>query len=968
MSNPFKIRKIIETWLDTIYLEELSNAEIESFPPSSRQPQTVWDEGISLVGDHLLIKHEIFTEIKERYKKLCEKKKEQDFQMAVAFPQIYRVEGGKRKFKPLFAIDISSIFQGRYRGKGWNLRKFEFQPVIPNLIDLGWLDEETLNTLVTREGLLKFLKTTFKFSFNTLQDFLDHLPLPSHPFVPKALPYLLRFDYIPYNYNLKKDLQRILDKDPSYWQWATPNHPAFEYLFGKPQPPRRDLLYLGAFPTYPPNDAQVSVFQHYQENPITAVIGPAGNGKTTVLTFIPTQQVVKRAYRLAKTQLNKTQLAETGTDANNLTLITSTNHRAVTNVLDNLTAQLGNERFCLEGGRKEVINGQTIPKLQGAIDWLENTPFDDTRWQQIGQALIQIAQELENLPQQESELIQQKERDLQEKERLNQEISATLNRINELKQQQATIPTSPYENYPLDVYEEILPALEKAIKKLPRVDYETLIQKTNNRWLRIWYSLRKFWQSLTKTSTHHILKALKDEIELLLSATLATSFPFQTPYTRESLESAYRQVLSDVEKARQWQNQKRRTISNPVNTLEQTLSELRRQRQLLEGRLNNYPTEDLFTRFPKEYHEEQQQLFKLSWQYLQFEALRRKNEVITSIRIYLNVVGDEYNADTQRRFAQNGSEILRDISLIFPVFASTLQSVRNLFPYPDTGLIDCTLVDEAGMIPLHQVFPALVRSKKAVLVGDPMQLEPIMPLSQSMVKQYYERSFGARGLTDTDFERYSPTSIYTATAYHRAAGATGEWGNLGESILLNEHYRCVPPIINLCRELCGYPLIIQTVDKRSQLGANLMAYHVEGMIEQETNPQEIDKVDVIISYLLEMGYPLADIGVISPYRAQVNGLSEVLEKYDQDFCQNGVGTVHTFQGGQKPVIIFSPRQCRSEDGFRFINQRPNLLYTAISRAEELFILVGNLARMKHEGGYIGKVVSYIEQYGEIREL
>ena len=67
-----------------------------------------------------------------------------------------------------------------------------------------------------------------------------------------------------------------------------------------------------------------------------------------------------------------------------------------------------------------------------------------------------------------------------------------------------------------------------------------------------------------------------------------------------------------------------------------------------------------------------------------------------------------------------------------------------------------------------------------------------------------------------------------------------------------------------------------------------------------------------------------------------------LEKSYSNFTPNSIGTVHPFQGGQKSVIILSTRQCRAEDSLWFINRRPNLLNVAVSRAQELFILVGNL--------------------------
>ncbi|WP_292789336.1 C-terminal helicase domain-containing protein [Nostoc sp. NMS7] len=84
------------------------------------------------------------------------------------------------------------------------------------------------------------------------------------------------------------------------------------------------------------------------------------------------------------------------------------------------------------------------------------------------------------------------------------------------------------------------------------------------------------------------------------------------------------------------------------------------------------------------------------------------------------------------------------------------------------------------------------------------------------------------------------------------------------------------------------------------------------------------------------------MGVISPYRRQVDALTQRLKSRWSDFSPKSIGTVHTFQGGQKSVIIFSTRQCQPTDSLWFINRRPNLLNVAVSRGRELFILVGNL--------------------------
>ena len=958
MSETAKIETLMSAWLDYIYLEELSNASVDAVTPLG---QNTWDKGVSIIGDNLLLSKSSFQELKKQYFSTSERKNASQPKLALAFPQIYQVAKNQRQFRPLFTVDVSSLFLGKFRSLGWDLTEYNFQPVIPNLIEFMRLDEEEVENLVTKEGLKVFIETTFKHPFSTLQDFLELVELPFSSLPQKPSPYLLRFDFVPANHNLKKDLQKISSQ--SYADWAKPNYPAYEYLFGQPPEPRHEVLFFGAFPTVPPNQAQATALKHQRENSLTAVIGPPGNGKTTLLLHEIALSVVERGY----------QLASNGFDVSNLTFVTSTNNRAVNNVLERLAGYFPADNFYLAGGRKELIEKQVIPKLQGAIDWLRSETFSQDEWSQKSNLLLAGIEELLQQQELEREKEHQKEQLLAKQEQLNQELVALDRRI-ETVDEQPSIDLPDYDRYPVVAYEQILPCLEKAVRSLNRRDYSQVRSRNLSWWQRVWYLLQRFWQKITRTSAADILKRLHREIHAPLTATLATPFPFQLPLNSESLRAARISVASQLEEFATIQRQQSSSVTNALTTLQQEREELTERLQEIEQQLACYPTQDFYTRFPQEYHQQQQQLFELAWQFLLKEAVRRKDEVIASIRIYIDVINAERDYEAWRKFARSGASILRDVSLIFPVWASTLQSIRNLLPYPDSGCINRLIVDEAGMIPLHQLFPALVRCNKAMIVGDPLQLEPIVPFNQSIIEQYHERAFAERGLTDTDYERYSPTAISTATAYHRAAGVFDESNQVGSGIILSEHHRCVPPIIDFCDRLCHYNLDIKTPEKESKLGANLIAYHVEGNYEQHTNPQEIEAVERLVKHLVESGYLISSsddnntIGVISPYRAQANALHSKLHSKYPDFTKESIGTVHTFQGGQKSVIIFSTRQCRDNDSFWFINRRPNLLNVSVSRAEELFILVGNLELLKQSGGYMRMLVEHIQSFGEIRQL
>ncbi|VEP17805.1 hypothetical protein H1P_6460001 [Hyella patelloides LEGE 07179] len=175
MSEKALIKKLLSAWIDYIYLEDLSNASVDAVTP---QGQNIWDKGVSLIGDNLVLSKSKFQELKEEYFDKKTQKKPQALKIALAFPQIYKVSKKQRQFRPLFTIDVSSIFLGRFRSRGWDLTEYDFQPVIPNLMELARLDEEEVENLVTKEGLKVFLETTLKHPFSTLQDFLELIELP----------------------------------------------------------------------------------------------------------------------------------------------------------------------------------------------------------------------------------------------------------------------------------------------------------------------------------------------------------------------------------------------------------------------------------------------------------------------------------------------------------------------------------------------------------------------------------------------------------------------------------------------------------------------------------------------------------------------------------------------------------------------------------------------------------------------
>lgn len=954
LSKTEKIRSILATGLDYLRLEDLTEAKVEAI--KDNEPQ-VWEKNVSLIGNQLMIDRTLFKTLQEKVASYQQKNKPEDFQIAVAFPKIVQIEKHGQKFRPLFTIDISSIFSGNHRTKGWDLTQFEFHPILSNLMELSGLDEEEANsnTLVTRQGLFAFLENTFNRTAATLQDWVQLIDLPPKPLRSSPSPYLLRFGLSFYRLNLKEDFRELLA--PLNWSWAVPKHPAYEYLFGKPQSPDQEQIFLGAFPTNPPDDDQALALKHACSHSLTAVIGPPGNGKTDTVSHKIAQQIVKRAV----------QIATEGEDESNLTLITSTNNRAVNNVESLLVQNIDSDFFFLSGGAKDLVESQVIPKLETAIDWLNQQTFNQSQWQSTKEQLLVKLREFQSA--QEQDEIAKRQRPLDERELEQYALSirnlksAIENLENELVQ--SSSPSSEnYEPFPIQAVERISRQFERAWSRLP--PSETTPHSWSER-LQHWFL--SVWRWLKRQNDGAIISQLNRNISDDVTLTKNTSYPLELILNRHHLDSWRTQVSQELTRAYEWQedHKSRNQIRNQLRTLQQQLANSQRQQQQIQHRLSTFPNRDFYSRFYTDYHSLQVELFELSWQFQIQEAIRRKEQVIASLRIYVGALNKEWEA--KRQLKREWRKIYRHVSLLFPVFLSTLHSLRRLFPELMEGCIDQLIVDEAGQILPHLPIPALVRSRRAMFLGDPFQLEPVVTISDDDKDSYWARAFLGRGLTDADFDRYGPT---VSTAYHRAAGASGQDEDSGNGIMLKYHYRCVPEIANFCNSLCyGNQMIVKTNPKPSLLGANLIAIHVEGQISDHVNMAEIARVEALIEELLAAGYCLNSpnhhntLGVISPYRRQADALTDRLQARWKNFPLNSLGTVHTFQGGQKSAVIISTRQCQVKDSLWFINRTPNLLNVAVSRARELCIVVGNLDHLG-QARYSKQLVDYIKQFGEIR--
>lgn len=83
------------------------------------------------------------------------------------------------------------------------------------------------------------------------------------------------------------------------------------------------------------------------------------------------------------------------------------------------------------------------------------------------------------------------------------------------------------------------------------------------------------------------------------------------------------------------------------------------------------------------------------------------------------------------------------------------------------------------------------------------------------------------------------------------------------------------------------------------------------------------------------------LGIITPFKSQSFLIKNLIKRRLPEYSKFiDVGTVHTFQGAERKVILFSSVY-GSEDGCYFINRAPDLMNVAVSRAKDSFLVFGD---------------------------
>lgn len=283
------------------------------------------------------------------------------------------------------------------------------------------------------------------------------------------------------------------------------------------------------------------------------------------------------------------------------------------------------------------------------------------------------------------------------------------------------------------------------------------------------------------------------------------------------------------------------------------------------------------------------------------------------------------------------------MNMVIPVISTTFASVHTMCKNLGKKTIGYLFVDEAGQALPQSSVGAIFRSKQVMVVGDPAQIKPVLTLDSAILrmlgkhygvsKEYLSDEASTQTLVD-DISRYGFCN-------------EGKW--IG--IPLWVHRRCRNPMFDISNAISYGGNMVQSTDTPGKA----FWFDISGNAIDKYVKEQGEFLRNKISELMKQNPDINDkskkdtIYVITPFKNVAYCLSQELKKigftrYDEKGKVTNIGTVHTFQGREAP-IVFLVLGCDERSigaaNWAVGSANPNILNVAATRAKEEFYIIGD---------------------------
>lgn len=697
----------------------------------------------------------------------------------------------------------------------------------------------------------------------------------------------------------------------------------------------------GEYPLSPSQREAVNHFNVMEHGEILAVNGPPGTGKTTLLQTIVADMYVKRA-------INK--------DKAPLIVASSTNNQAVTNII----ASFGNikkmgisnlEERWIEGVNSFATYFPSASKVKEA----RSKGYQYTN--QKGEFFVSDIEDKDNVEKSKVKLIASCNEYFESEfnsilacqEKLHEELLFIERSKTALLSLAQKASQCDLDGETLDKrLEKLLIEIEEkqtaSSKILQRItDWQNCYQK-----IPFYVKWLKFIKKFARKIQTEFRLFMNDEEQGFLNEYL----------TYDEIKEKYSQLYAECNNA---------------------IADLKGKKSAIEKLMSRYDNElEQLQQHQIHLHGEKDEKYQLDLNYIN-DLLDKKHRYVAfwlAVHYYECrwVSGEDELSEKQKgtNFENVLDKFYNRLSMITPCLVMTFYMLpRQFLAYGGQksfflcNYIDLLIVDEAGQVSPEIAAGAFSLAKRSVVVGDVYQIEPVWSVNKALDKAL-ALSNGAIQALD-EFELLEQIGLNTSdSSVMKVAAKCCKYVKYDQrGLFLLEHRRCYDEIIEYCNQLVykgnlrpmrgkGKYDEKRAIKQWPQMGFKQVdTEHSIRKGSSRINRLEAEQIAEWLKNnfeLIENAYPNESqenlVGIITPFKAQVECIKiELKKQMSTNYSKISVGTVHTFQGAERNIIILSTVYGK-QDGCFFIDANKSLMNVAVSRAKDHFFVFGDLACLK----------------------
>jgi hypothetical protein len=321
---------------------------------------------------------------------------------------------------------------------------------------------------------------------------------------------------------------------------------------------------------------------------------------------------------------------------------------------------------------------------------------------------------------------------------------------------------------------------------------------------------------------------------------------------------------------------------------------------------------------------------------------------------------------------QQSAALWATFFLVVPLVSTTFASIRTMFRNYPMGQLGWLLIDEAGQAAPQQAVGAIMRSKNVLVVGDPLQLQPIFPLPNDVSGRLFEEFFLEYILSPTSSVQTladKVSGIYTKAKSEQ---------RIGSPLLV--HRRCESPMFEVSNKVAyGNQMIKATPPRSSAIGhtlgpstwINVMPNASGG---RHWNAEEWEalklKIDILRNERID-----PDVYILSPFRAVADQVKRHMREYmkqadavawfedinrnPERWINDRIGTVHTSQGREAEAVFVVMGASNNYGARQWAGGTPNLVNVLVSRAKSCIYVFGAFKEWSHPSNAFSVLAQYL---------